>query len=125
MLYLTYLENSHSSKKDSAIPDFVRQWFDALLPIGLVIFSGFIVVQVLNVNLYQIITGFFMPLQSILNTWYGFILSGMIYCFVYSMGISSWVLTPATEPDKISNNCTKPSFSNSWNRYSCKYGYVY
>ena len=88
-------------KEDSAIPDFVRQWFDALLPIGLVIFSGFIVVQVLNVNLYQIITGFFMPLQSILNTWYGFILSGMIYCFVYSMGISSWVLTPATEPVKL------------------------
>ena len=88
-------------KEDSAIPDFVRQWFDALLPIGLVIFGGFIVVQVLNVNLYQIVTGFFMPLQSILNTWYGFILSGMIYCFVYSMGISSWVLTPATEPVKL------------------------
>lgn len=88
-------------KEDSALPDFVRQWFDALLPIGLVIFGGFIVVQVLNVNLYQIVTGFFMPLQSILNTWYGFILSGVIYCFIYSMGISSWVLTPATEPVKL------------------------
>lgn len=88
-------------KEDSAIPDFVRQWFDALLPIGLVIFCGFIVVQVLNVNLYQIVTSFFMPLQGILNTWYGFILSGMIYCFIYSMGISSWVLTPATEPVKL------------------------
>lgn len=88
-------------KEDSALPDFVRQWFDALLPIGLVIFGGFIVVQVLNVNLYQIVTGFFMPLQNILNTWYGFILSGMIYCFIYSMGISSWVLTPATEPVKL------------------------
>lgn len=88
-------------KEDSAIPDFVRQWFDALLPIGLIIFCGFIVVQVLNINLYQIVTGFFMPLQAILNTWYGFILSGMIYCFVYSMGISSWVLTPATEPVKL------------------------
>lgn len=88
-------------KEDSAIPDFVRQWFDALLPIGLIIFCGFIVVQVLNINLYQIVTGFFMPLQNILNTWYGFILSGMIYCFIYSMGISSWVLTPATEPVKL------------------------
>lgn len=26
-------------KEDSAIPDFVRQWFDALLPIGLIIFA--------------------------------------------------------------------------------------
>lgn len=85
-------------KEDSAIPDFVRQWFDALLPIGLVIFCGFIVVQVLNVNLYQIVTNIFMPLQGILNTWYGFIIMCFITCFIYSMGISSWVLTPVTQP---------------------------
>lgn len=90
-------------KEDSAIPDFVRQWFDALLPIGLVIFSGFIVVQVLNVNLYAIITNFFMPLGTLANTWYGFILMCFITCFIYSMGISSWVLTPATEPVKLAS----------------------
>ncbi|CBK89203.1 Phosphotransferase system cellobiose-specific component IIC [Faecalitalea cylindroides T2-87] len=90
-------------KEDSAIPDFVRQWFDALLPIGIVIFGGFLLVQVAGVNLYAIVTNFFMPLQSILNTWYGFILSGFIYCFIYSMGISSWVLTPVTEPVKLSS----------------------
>ena len=59
--------------------------------------------QVAGVNLYAIVTNFFMPLQSILNTWYGFILSGFIYCFIYSMGISSWVLTPVTEPVKLSS----------------------
>mgnify|MGYP000526699189 FL=1 len=53
-------------KEDSAIPDFVRQWFDALLPIGGIIFTGFIVVQVLNIDLYAIITSFFMPLQGIM-----------------------------------------------------------
>lgn len=90
-------------KEDSAIPDFVRQWFDALLPIGLVIFGGFIIVQVLEVNLYGIITGFFTPLSGILNTWYGFILMNFITCFIYSMGISSWVLTPATEPVKLAS----------------------
>ena len=60
-------------KEDSAIPDFVRQWFDALLPIGIVIFGAFLLVQVFNVDLYTIITNLFMPLQGILNTWYGFI----------------------------------------------------
>ena len=88
-------------KEDSALPDFVRQWFDALLPIGIVIFGGFILVQVLNVNLYEIVTNFFLPLQKVLNTWYGFILSGFVYCFIYSMGISSWVLTPMSEPVKL------------------------
>ena len=38
-------------KEDSAIPDFVRQWFDALLPVTIVIFAMFFVVQVLGVNL--------------------------------------------------------------------------
>lgn len=90
-------------KEDSAIPDFVRQWFDALLPIGIVIFAGFIVVQVCNVNLYQIITSIFMPLSDLCNTWYGFILMNFITCFIYSMGISSWVLTPATEPVKLAS----------------------
>ena len=71
--------------------------------IGIVIFGGFLLVQVAGVNLYAIVTNFFMPLQSILNTWYGFILSGFIYCFIYSMGISSWVLTPVTEPVKLSS----------------------
>lgn len=88
-------------KEDSAIPDFVRQWFDALLPIGIVIFGAFLLVQVFNVDLYTIITNLFMPLQGILNTWYGFILSGFIYCFIYSMGISSWVLTPLSQPVKL------------------------
>ena len=88
-------------KEDSAIPDFVRQWFDALLPIGLVIFGGFIVVQVLNINLYQIVSSIFMPLQTVINTWYGFILINFLTCFIYSMGISSWVLTPVTEPVKL------------------------
>ena len=59
-------------KEDSAIPDFVRQWFDALLPIGGIIFTGFIVVQVLNIDLYAIITSFFMPLHGMDSSWSAF-----------------------------------------------------
>lgn len=88
-------------KDDSPIPDFVRLWFDSLLPIFVVVFGAFLVVQVLNINLYQIVTNLFMPLQTILNTPLGFILSGFIYCFIYSMGISSWVLTPVSQPVKL------------------------
>ena len=93
-------------KEDSPIPDFVRQWFDALLPIGLIIFGGFILVQVLGVDLYQISVSIFMPLQGVLNTWYGFILMNFFTCFIYSMGISSWVLTPVTEPVKLASITT-------------------
>ena len=88
-------------KEDSAIPDFVRQWFDALLPVGLVIVLGWVVVLIMKVNLYNIILSIFMPLQGFLQTWYGFTLFMFFICFIYSMGISSWVLTPVSEPVKL------------------------
>ncbi len=88
-------------KEDSAIPDFVRQWFDALLPAGIVVVLGWAVVLIMKVNLYNIILSIFMPLQSFLQTWYGFTLFMFITCFIYSMGISSWVLTPVSEPVKL------------------------
>ena len=55
----------------------------------------------MKVNLYNIILSIFMPLQSFLQTWYGFTLFMFITCFIYSMGISSWVLTPVSEPVKL------------------------
>ena len=85
-------------KEDSVIPDFVRQWFDALLPIGITIAIGWVLVLILSIDLYSIIVGIFMPLQSFLQTWYGFTLIMVLYCFLYSMGISSWVLTPIASP---------------------------
>lgn len=90
-------------KEDSVIPDFVRQWFNALLPLGLIIVTGFIFVEVLGINIYALITNFFMPLQSILNTWYGFIFMNFLTVFIYSMGISSWVLTPVVQPVKLTS----------------------
>lgn len=56
-------------KEDSVIPDFVRQWFDSLLPI--------------------------------LTSPVGFVIFSVLYCFIYSMGISTWVLTPVSEPVKL------------------------
>ena len=88
-------------KEDSAIPDFVRQWFDALLPIFLTVVLGWVVVLVLGFDLYNFIVGIFLPLQSFLNTWYGFTFFMFFTCFIYSMGISSWVLTPIGKPVRI------------------------
>ncbi|WP_349672833.1 PTS transporter subunit EIIC [Lacrimispora sp.] len=88
-------------KQDSAIPDFVRTWFDQMLPIAIIVCFGWIVVLTKNVNLYQIIVNIFMPLQGFLNTWYGFTFMCFISCFIYSMGISTWVLTPVGQPVRL------------------------
>jgi len=88
-------------KEDSVIPDFVRAWFDSLLPIAIVICLGWMIL-IFNINLYTIISSIFTPLQAFCQTWYGFTLLMFLYCFIYSMGISSWVLTPVSEPVKLS-----------------------
>lgn len=85
-------------KKDSVIPGFVRSWFDSMLPIGIVVLVGWIVILIMNVDLYNIILSIFMPLSKFIETPYGFVLIMFVYCFLYSMGISSWVLTPVTKP---------------------------
>ena len=88
-------------KEDSVIPDFVRQWFDSLLPIMLLITAGWLIVLVAGVDIAGAVQKVFMPLQTILTSPAGFIISATLYCFIYSMGISTWVLTPVTEPVKL------------------------
>lgn len=88
-------------KEDSVIPDFVRQWFDSLLPIMLTITAGWLIVLVAGVDIAGIVQSVFMPLQSLLTSPFGFVLSAFLYCFIYSMGISSWVLTPVAQPVKL------------------------
>lgn len=85
-------------KEDSVIPDFVRSWFDAMLPIAIIICTGWIVVLIMKVDLYNAVLSIFMPLSTFVQSPFGFILVMFIYCFLYSMGISSWVLTPVTSP---------------------------
>ena len=85
-------------KEDSVIPDFVRAWFDSMLPIGIVVTLGWVFVQVLGVDVYNAVLAVFMPLQGVIETPWGFVLLMFLYCFLYSMGISSWVLTPVVSP---------------------------
>jgi PTS system cellobiose-specific IIC component len=84
--------------KNSAIPDFVRFWFDAIIPIVLLLAVGWVVVYLLNFNLFAFIQNLFRPLASVYDSLGGFVLIFFIWIFLYSMGISTWVLTPITAP---------------------------
>lgn len=85
-------------KEDSVIPEFVRAWFDAMLPIGIVVTTGWVVVDLLHFDLYNTVLAVFMPLASVIETPWGWAALMFVYCFLYSMGISSWVLTPVAHP---------------------------
>ena len=92
-------------KEDSVIPDFVKDWFNSMLPIGIVTVFGWILTdpKFLNLNLYQLVVSCFMPLQSIVNTPVGLVIAMFLFCFLYSMGISTWVLTPVFTPILLAN----------------------
>jgi len=90
-------------KEDSVIPDFVRQWFDSLLPIALVVCGGWALVDLLGLDIAGAIQRFFTPLGQIANSFPGLVIICFLYCFIYSMGISTWVLTPMSEPIKVQN----------------------
>lgn len=85
-------------KEDSAIPDFVRAWFDSMLPIALVIVTGWLFVFILDMDMYGIIQSVFQPITNFAYTMPGFMLINFLYVFLYSMGISTWVLAPITKP---------------------------
>jgi len=85
-------------KEDSVVPDFVTNWFDSMLPIGLVITTGWLLVDILKIDVYNVIVKFFSPLGGIIETLPGFVLLMFIFCFIYSMGISTWAMTPIATP---------------------------
>ena len=79
-------------KEESVIPEFVRAWFDAMIPVGLVVTLGWVVVDLLGLDVYNAVLAVFRPLAGIIESPWGFPLMCLTYCFLYSMGISSWVL---------------------------------
>jgi len=85
-------------KEDSVMPDFVREWFDSMIPIFVVIFIGWLLVFQLNVNLYDGIVAAFSPLIGIAQSPVGMVLLYLIPTIFYSVGISGWVFQPILAP---------------------------
>ncbi len=115
-------------KEDSALPDFVRQWFDQMLPIGLVVIGGWLLINVCGFDLYVAVQSIFKPLQSIYSNIWGFTLVCFITVLLYSMGISVWILTPITTPILLANieaNISQGAHyfvTTSWNYAYCTIG---
>lgn len=111
-------------KEDSAIPDFVRAWFDQLLPIASIVVLGWVVIQILGFDLYNVVLSVFRPLQGFAETFWGFLIIQLLYTILYSMGISSWVLTPITTPIMLAG--IEANIANgAANIFTSSFGYAY
>lgn len=83
--------------EDSALPDFITIWFDTLIPITLCLVVGWIFTFQLEISIFDIIYQVFTPFISIGQSFWGFVLLNFIgSAFLYSFGISTWVIYPIT-----------------------------
>lgn len=85
-------------KENSVVPDFVKEWFDSMLPIATVVLIGWLVVIQLNFDMYAFIVQLFSPLNNIAQSLPGMVLLYFIPTLLYSMGISGWVFQPILNP---------------------------
>lgn len=84
--------------EDTPIPDFVVGWFNSLLPITLILFVGWLITVQFNIDFFDVVIWVFSPLANIVQSYPGFVLSVFIPVFLYTFGISGWVMMPAIYP---------------------------
>lgn len=98
--------------EDSAIPDFVATWFNTLIPITLIILIGWLFTFELNINLYNIVNSIFLPLINLGQGFWGLVIICFLgFTFLYTFGISSWVMYP------IMNAITLPGIAENQANY--------
>ncbi|MDR2096946.1 MAG: PTS transporter subunit EIIC [Spirochaetaceae bacterium] len=97
-IVMSLFANFSIFSKNSAIPDFVRFWFDSMIPIILLMTTGWFIVYFLDFNLFEFIQSLFRPLTGIAESFAGFVLTYFIMCFLYSLGISTWVYFAVLNP---------------------------
>ena len=88
----------HLLEDSVTIPDFVCEWINQILPMFLCVLLGTIISSNLNIDIYQVISAVFSPLEHLGRTLPGLIIMMMAISFLYSMGISTWFLGTFTTP---------------------------
>ncbi|EOH8722997.1 PTS sugar transporter subunit IIC [Enterococcus faecalis] len=84
--------------EDTPIPDFLVGWFNSLLPITFILFVGWLITIQFKIDFFDIVILIFSPLANIVQSYPGFVLSVFIPVFLYTFGISGWVMMPVIYP---------------------------
>lgn len=79
-------------KKDTAMPDMVVAWMDALVPVTITLAIGLIIMNT-GFDLPIFIRGLFAPISAFGQTWIGLVMICFFTCFLYSFGFT-WILFP-------------------------------
>ncbi|OAK74826.1 PTS sugar transporter subunit IIC [Lederbergia galactosidilytica] len=85
-------------KKGSELPEFIMEWIDALIPITFILLIGWVIIYQLQVDMFDVILSMLEPLTLISQSFTGFLIINFILVFLYSFGMSPWVLMPILMP---------------------------
>ncbi|MGC3995531.1 MAG: PTS transporter subunit EIIC [Propionicimonas sp.] len=85
-------------KNSTALPDFIIVWFDSMLPILLSLLVTWLLVDVAHLDIYAGLLAIFSPLTAIVQSFWGFVILYFIGAFLYSFGMSAWILFPIVYP---------------------------
>lgn len=118
-------------KNNDTLPDFIIVWFDSLIPVTIILFVGWMFVFELHTDVFALINQLFKPLTSASQSFVGFVLITFISAFLYSFGISAWVLYPITYPiwmQGIQENAqlvAKGQIATNINTYETNIGWIW
>ena len=81
--------------EETEMPDFCKEWFDTMLPMAIIFFVGWVITEVVRFDVFSLLFTIFEPVLSGLgNTWGGTVFIEFIQIFIYTFGISSWIIYP-------------------------------
>ncbi len=96
-LWVSFLFNLWSKvrlfKKGSAVPTFVQEWINNIIPIFVSVLIQMIIIEICQVDLYSLVLTLFSPIQNIAQSFPGFVLWNFIQTFFYTIGVSGWTWT--------------------------------
>lgn len=85
-------------KNSSELPDFIIVWFDSLLPILISLVTAWLLVVQLGLDTYAAIGVALSPLIAIAQSFWGFVLIYFLAAFLYSFGMSPWIVAGLVYP---------------------------
>jgi len=81
-------------KKGTVMPKFLVDSFDSMAPTLVLLFIGYVLINMFGLDLYKLVNIALSPLVNIAQSFGGFVLIMFLMFFFYSFGLSPWLLTP-------------------------------
>lgn len=85
-------------KNNTSIPEFLTGWINQIVPTFIALLVAMILTYTLDLDVFALVTKLFSPINSFGQTLPGFLLICFIPVVLYSLGISSWLLSPVYTP---------------------------